>query len=356
MKNIKIIQLGAKIGSESGMGRGNAGDTAVGAACSNVYQNEFSNCEITYMNCRQIFEQKHIEEINSKDVLILSGGGVFLKDTFPNNVSDWQWGISPELLSKINIPIIVYGIGYNKFRGQPNFSTLFNESVSTLVEKAVFFSMRNTGSCISIKKHIPKKLHSKIFMNYCPTILFKNNFKKNNLRTSTVGFLLAGDRLSNRHKDLKKFISNIKEFRNYLKNIGVKTILINHQNDNWISEFIKFDEHKDLYKKSNNEIYNFYSSIDTVIADRGHGQMIPFSCGCKIISPVSHEKLAWFLDDLGLNDLGINENDENLGKYLIEKYDLLSTINWGKIYQLKMNQIKENYDENMKKIKRELEI
>ena len=103
MKNIKIIQLGAKIGSESGMGRGNAGDTAVGAACSNVYQNEFSNCEITYMNCRQIYEQKHIDEINTHDILIVSGGGLFLKDTFPNTESDWQWGISPELLNNIEL-------------------------------------------------------------------------------------------------------------------------------------------------------------------------------------------------------------------------------------------------------------
>ena len=356
MKNIKIIQLGAKIGSESGMGRGNAGDTAVGAACSNVYQNEFSNCEITYMNCRQIYEQKHIDEINTHDILIVSGGGLFLKDTFPNTESDWQWGISPELLNKISIPIIVYSIGYNKFRRQPEFSTLFDKSVSLLVEKSIFFSMRNTGSCDSIKKHIPEKNHSKISLNYCPTILFKNNFKKNITRTLSVGFLLAGDRLTNRHVNLEKFIVNIKQFRDYLKKIGIKTILINHQNDDWISKFIKFDEIKNLYKKSPEEIYNFYSSMDTIIADRGHGQMIPFACGCKIISPLSHEKLKWFLKDLKLSNLGIDENDEKLGEKLIEKYNSLLTIDWEKIHQSKMTEIKANYEENFNIIKSKLKF
>ena len=83
---MKVVQLGAKVGSGFGMGKGNAGDTAVGMACTNVYQNEFSNCEITYMNCRQIFEQKHVDEINKHDILIVGGGGLFLKDTFPNDI------------------------------------------------------------------------------------------------------------------------------------------------------------------------------------------------------------------------------------------------------------------------------
>lgn len=353
---MKVIQLGAKIGSEFGMGRGNAGDTAVGAACTNVYQNEFPDCEITYLNCRQIFKQKHVDEINTHDVLILGAGGLFLRDTFPNNVSDWQWGISSELLSKIKIPIIVYAIGYNKFRGQDDFSPIFNESVSTLIEKSIFFSMRNTGSCNSIKKHIPENLHSKVSLNYCPTMLFSEKFQKNIIRNSHVGFLFGGDRLSNRHKNLQKFIENIQEFTNHLKKIGIKTILINHQSDDWISKYVSFDEYKDLYKKPVEEIYNFYSSIDTVIADRGHGQMIPLSCGCKILSPISHDKLGWFLDDMDLSELKIDEDDPNLGKLLIEKYSSFSTMDWDHIHSTGMNKIRENYENNMNLIKSKLKI
>jgi polysaccharide pyruvyl transferase WcaK-like protein len=353
---MKIVQLGAKVGSEFGMGTGNAGDTAVGAACTKVYQNEFPDCEITYLNCRKIYTTDDIDLINTHDILFVSGGGLFLNDDFPNDVSDWQWGISPELLLSIKIPIVVYALGYNKFRGQEKFTSIFDKSVSTLIEKSIFFSMRNTGSCNKIKQHIPDKFHSKISLNYCPTILFSNNFKKNSIRSKSVGFVLAGDRLLNRHKDLQQFVSNISEFTNYLKNKGIKTVLINHRNDNWIADLVKFDEFKNLYKKSVNEIYNFYSSIDTVISDRGHGQMIPFACGCKLISPVSHEKLSWFLDDLDLSNLYIDENNSHLGKSLIEKYELLSNLDWNKIYTTKMNMIQKNYSKNMIDIKSKLHI
>ena len=76
------------------------------------------------MNCRKIFSVEDIDLINQADILFLSGGGLFLYDTFPNDVSDWQWGISEELLDKIKIPIIVYSIGYNKFRKQKQLKTL----------------------------------------------------------------------------------------------------------------------------------------------------------------------------------------------------------------------------------------
>jgi len=351
---MRIVQLGAKVGPEFGMGRGNAGDTAVGEACTYVYQTEFPDCEITYMNCRQIFDQKHIDEINTHDILFVGGGGLFLSDTFPNTASGWQWGIPHELLLKIKIPIVVYAIGYNKFRGQDDFSEIFNKSVSTLVEKSLFFSMRNTGSCNAIKKHIPEKLHSKISLNFCPTIIFEKKFKNNFSRNSSVGFLLGGDRLNLRHKDLENYVKNMQEFLLFLKQMDVKTILINHQNDNWISKFLEFDEYKDLYKKPVDEIYDFYFSIDTVVSDRGHGQMIPFACGCKIISPISHDKLSWFLDNLELPELKIDENDPNLGKLLISKYKYLSTLNWNEIHKSRMQKIKENYQTNMALIKSNL--
>jgi len=191
-------------------------------------------------------------------------------------------------------------------------------------------------------------------LNFCPTILFKNHISINVTRNTSVGFLLAGDRLSNRHKDLENFVTNIQEFKNYLQSKGIKTILINHQNDTWISEFIEFDETKDLYKKSVEEIYNFYSSIDTVIADRGHGQMIPLACGCKVLSPVSHQKLAWFLNDLELSEFYIDENDPHLGKLLIKKYQSFDGLNWNNIYHDLMNKIKSNYDANMNIIKLKL--
>ena len=54
--------------------------------------------------------------------------------------------------------------------------------------------------------------------------------------------------------------------------------------------------------------------------------MIPYACGCKIISPVSHYKNQWFLDDIGLSEYGIDESDPELGRKLIERYEQTSHI------------------------------
>ena len=119
---MKILQIGAKVGTGEGIGKGNAGDTAIGSAFKNLFQSEFLDSEITFMNCRKIFSKNDIDVINQHDFLIISGGGLFLFDTFANEQSDWQWGISKELLEDIKIPIVVYAVGYNKFRGQRDFN------------------------------------------------------------------------------------------------------------------------------------------------------------------------------------------------------------------------------------------
>ena len=124
---MKILQIGAKVGTGEGIGKGNEGDTAIGSAFKNLFQSEFLDSEITFMNCRKIFSKNDIDVINQHDFLIISGGGLFLFDTFANEQSDWQWGISKELLEDIKIPIVVYAVGYNKFRGQRDFNSKFDE-------------------------------------------------------------------------------------------------------------------------------------------------------------------------------------------------------------------------------------
>lgn len=348
---MRIIQIGAKVGNQSGIGFGNAGDSAIGASFDYLFKKEFPNSKVTFLNCRKIFTQKDVDLINKGDILIVSGGGLFLHDTFKNQVSDWQWGISEELLDKIKIPIVVFAVGYNKFRGQREFSLTFNRTINKLVEKSIFFSMRNTGSCESIKKHLDEKLHNKITLNFCPTMLLAELYKNNNSRDKTVGFVLAGDRLENRHKDIKKFGSEIKLFVKYLKSKNYKTVLINHQNDTWIKEFVEFDEFIDLFKKNPKIIYETYSKMDLVVADRGHAQMIPFACGCKLLVPISHDKLKWFLEDMDLQEFGIEENNKNLSKELIKKFEKLEKMDWSIIFEKNMEKIYNNSNSNLQNIK-----
>lgn len=349
---MKIVQIGAKVGNEEGIGLGNAGDSAIGFAFNYLFKNEFPNSKITFMNCRKKFSKNDIEIINKHDFLIVTGGGLFLHDTFENEISDWQWGISEELIDMIKIPIIVYAVGYNKFRNQREFNDNFKKTINKLVEKSIFFSLRNSGSCDAIRLHLQKENQDKIKLSFCPTILLNNKYRYYSSRKNkTVGFVFAGDRLEYRHEKIQEFVSEIKKFVEYLKTKGYKTILINHQNDLWISKMIGFDHVVDLFKKNPELIYQTYSKIDTVISDRGHAQMIPFCCGCKLLTPISHDKLKWFLQDMQIEQFGIEENSNELSIQLIKKFEELEIINWDIIYSQGMEKINKNFLENMKEIK-----
>ncbi|CAE6486979.1 hypothetical protein NUZ5A_20242 [Candidatus Nitrosotenuis uzonensis] len=351
---MKIIELGGKVVEGVQVGRGNAGDTAVGDAFSYLFQKEFPNSKVQFMQSRKIFTKQDVDEINKADVLFLAGGGLFLYDTFRNDVSDWQWGISPELIEMIKIPIVVYALGYNKFRGQREFKKCFNDTINKLVEKSVFFSLRNSGSIRSIRRHIDFQLRDKVQLNFCPTLLLREKFQFHKSKTKSVAFVLGGDRIMNRHKNLETFVQHIQTFVDYLKKQGYETILINHLHDYWIARYVKFDRFIELFDRPSEYIYEVYSEIDTVISDRGHGQMVPFSCGCKILSPVSHDKLNWFLEDIELEEFGIEESDEELSNKLISKFNKLHEIDWPQIHAAKMAKISKTNHDNMIMLKSKL--
>lgn len=306
----------------------NVGDVAIRVAFKKMFEND----EVTLMKTTRIYSEEDIDEINKHDLLLLAGGGVFLYDSFENIASDWQWGITPKLINKIKIPIIVHSIGYNKLRGQRDFNKLFDESVKALYDKAVFFSMRNTGSIEAVKKHIGE---CDIKLNFCPTLQKTlPNTGKNN-----VAFVIGGDRLQLRHPNMKEYIKQISIFVRYLNQHNIETILINHLKDVWIFNYIPFDKTIDMAGMDNDKVYDIYSNIDTVVSDRGHGQMIPLACGCRILSPISHDKNKWFLEDIGLEEFGIEESDPNLGEKLIEKYEVLQAMDWNRVQSDIINKI-----------------
>ena len=157
---MKIIELGCNVTGLGGVNRGNAGDTAIGSAFEYLFKQEFPKAEIEFMNCRKIFDLEDIAYINQADLLVVAGGGLLLRDSMDKNgnkfetPSGWSWGITVDLLKKIKIPIMVQSIGFNKFRGHPEFNQNFVDTINYLVFKSIYFSMRNHGSIQALKKYL----------------------------------------------------------------------------------------------------------------------------------------------------------------------------------------------------------
>src|SRR5690606_6593805 len=101
--------------------------------------------------------------------VVIGGGGLFLKDTNKNTVSGWQWPCSIEMLEKIKVPVVLYAVGYNRFRGQEEFEPYFRDNIVAFAEKAEYIGLRNYGSINAIKNYLPETLHSKLRYQPCMT-------------------------------------------------------------------------------------------------------------------------------------------------------------------------------------------
>ena len=88
--------------------------------------------------------------------------------------------------------------------------------------------------------------------------------------------------------------------------------------------------------------------------------MIPFGCNCHVISLGSHDKMKWFLEDIGAPDwyIDINENPDNLCETILDKFHDIHELNGEETTRRLLESLKKLYDitcDNMQKIKSILE-
>jgi polysaccharide pyruvyl transferase WcaK-like protein len=285
---------------------GNAGDTILPISLRDLWH--VGNEDISWQSqpVYPIVTQNIVDKINNSKGLIIGGGGLFLKDTNANNLSGWQWPCSQEMLERINVPIILFAVGYNRFRGQDEFEPIFTDSIQAFAKKAEYIGLRNYGSINAIKYYLPESLHYKLRFQPCMTTFlsklypdlcdysFKENFvainaafDRSNLRFGgKIGGVL--DAMARTAKEIVKHYP-IKFYSHMPSDEAFIPFLQAHN--------VKFE----LVKLNNvhpSEIVKAYAKPKLVLGMRGHAQMIPFGCKTPVISIVSHNKMQWFLDDI----------------------------------------------------------
>ncbi|MBU5440996.1 methyltransferase domain-containing protein [Paenibacillus sp. MSJ-34] len=300
----------------------NAGDTLLFPYVRKVFQRVIDNIDFKLIDIHKPVSMEVIKEINNLDALIIGGGGVFLSDTNPNPLSGWQWACSSDLLELIEIPIIVFAVGYNRFRGQPDFEPIFKNNITTLLRKCIFFGVRNYGSLEEIKNYVPKTLWPKLTFQPCPTTLInKIDGVEQRIKpcsTKKIALNIALDRPFLRFgKKQKEILKEISTAVKMIKEDGWEVILFHHHELDEKSRIWFLGQGLDLTEVDLNqvtpeEIITYYESVDLCIGMRGHAQMIPFGLGVPILSIISHNKLQFFLDDINHPEWGIDVQSENI--------------------------------------------
>lgn len=324
---VRILHLDIKT-------RGNYGDTLL-FECVRQLFNGFGGGK--YFRVDDTYPLRHragprlIGYANSEfDAVLIGGGGLFLRDTNPNVRSGWQWDISIPLLKDIQKPIIVFGVGNNRFYGQPEFDDIFVEHIGVLAEKTVFFGLRNHGSITTIGDYLSS---SRDLLRYqpCPTVLGEYLFpdlmrQSDQVEQRRIGVqALIGERHVAAGFDRAEIFKSLVNVLRRLAAEGWLVDGVSHNRDDELFVDAMGDAQLDVDRVSLHSrrhlLYRgveYYGQLPIMIGMRGHAQMIPFGLGGIPIGVRVHPKIGYFADEIGRPEWAIDPRSDDFERVVYE--------------------------------------
>ncbi|MGI6855492.1 polysaccharide pyruvyl transferase family protein [Mesorhizobium sp. 1B3] len=311
----------------------NAGDTLLFPVVRKTFDTLLGRHE---WELRQAWTEFSVEDalrINREfDGIVIGGGGLLLRDQAGSDVSNsgWQWNSTVEAVHAIDIPLIVFAIGYNRFRGQDDFDPVFREHIGALAAKANFFALRNTGSIRALKQYLEFDQAGTLRRQLCPTNVlwqlypeYRKLAEAHDTKMDRVlAFNAAFDRANLRFgKDAGRVLANVAGAVCKAHRRGWKIVLAAHKTmDRQIEPYldaagIDYDT-VDLTDAGPREIMTFYAQVDFAFGMRGHAQMIPFGLRRPIMSIISHDKMRFLLDDIEQPTWGVEVDSPDLSNLL----------------------------------------
>ncbi len=313
----------------SAMHYANAGDYILAKSLRKLIEHSRGEIEWESEKVSDPVTELSLEVYNRSRGLIIGGGGLLLSDSNPNSVSGWQWACPIDLMEKIEVPIYVLGVGYNRFRGQDEFSQCFTDNLRCLVRKSSIFGLRNYGSIKAVRQYLPDELAEKVIYHPCATTVISKLYEiPAKQEGCMIGINCAFDRADRRfggEENMNRVIRSLAETVRNLKNRYHATILcyIHCMQDEVVINVLRKEGVEatpvNLIGRDEQYMIEWYAKADLVLGMRGHSQMVAYGVGTPAISLISHDKMRWFLDDIDHAEWGVEMADEHFGEILMEK-------------------------------------
>lgn len=219
-------------------------------------------------------DSKLISLINSHDLMIVGGGGVYSKWTIPFNT---------DLINRINIPIVIFGAGYNSNSLDKKISKEKLNSVKILNNKANLISVRDEKTLKFLKD-----LNSDSLLIGDPAIFLKS--KKFNIKfkkeVKKIGLNIAGHELHVKkytHETIKIYKRVIETLR---RKYTIEVYYLKHTpNEKYISKKLK-EAIPDITicEYGPQEMKYIYENLDLVISMLLHSSIFAYGSGVNFIN------------------------------------------------------------------------
>jgi len=293
---------------------------------------------------RSEFHDALIQQINEEaSLLLIGGGGMIFNRPADESASGWAFNITEEKLRQIKVPMFVFAIGYNKFYFDKNkWPDYMGSHLRTLQDLSVYFSTRDSGSKYQLVNEFNLNEENIDIVPDPGMRLFDRYIEIPKISEvgdgPLIGINWAGDRPEERFKDPWKktrtyFIKEITQSLNKLINeLDARILFIPHLEDLDVDIFNELKENisspnlfslhelmRHFYPPAGEILYhhipfftNIYRQLDLTIGMRGHSCIFSFGAGTKFIPFGSHNKVRYFMDEIGAPDYSIKMIDPQI--------------------------------------------
>lgn len=318
--------------------RGNLGDSAMH---DGAYRTRAEDCPrpfaYTPLEVREFFhwgsrrfDEAFIDYLNTFDLAIF-GGGVSYELWRGDTASGMRFDIAPELLGKIRIPVVFYGLGCDATRGMMQKATQdkCRRFLDTAYQRGFLFSLRNDGSRRILEENLgidhvapmPVIPDGGLFARPAPVrtaMLYPAQ--------KLVAINLAGDIPDVRFGSARmeeEFTRKICEFSCTLLDAepGVRVVFVPqiYADLSLIAKVLERmpDKHRRLQVSvapyltgggNWSETFDIYRQAHLVVGMRFHGCVVPVGQGTPTLGIATHHKVSGFFEGLELPDNCISPN------------------------------------------------
>ena len=309
----------------------NFGDYGLGIGVRNLFQRYFDpDLLFKLFDTHDLeFDRRLVRKMNSEaDLLLLGGGGLI--NEFRGR---WMFHMPDRMIRAARVPIVVYGIGYNQFRGQEQIHSALVANVRCLQENAAAFSVRNDGSREALAElgieaeEVPD-----------PGFFVDASYPPSPVEGDYAVVQLAADMKRFRGFRDEELIPQICRVIRHILKSGCRVVLAPHvktdialcrdvlSNLDGDDGVMLWNLMRVLRDEYNLEGLSTYRHARFVIGMRGHAQIFPIGMGVPVITVGNHPKHLELLRKLRLpEDYYVEAADPNLDDKVIGMIEQLGS-------------------------------
>lgn len=262
-------------------------------------------------------------DINTKyDLLLVGGAGLIEGGVWNNATTGWKLPFNKEILEMIAIPIVVFGVGFNFFRGMSKLNNQGKENLNLLIDKAKLFSVRNDGSYEELMEAVnpSKQIYEILDAGGLQEVECKT---KDKVKIGCFNPTMNGGKpWTSRNVNAESLVRTILSHEMKAHTHSPKAYCgVYSKLDFIISQSELIDNLKGDFQK-NIELYN---QVDFIIPMHQHGQLFAYGKNIPYISIASMDKMVNQDKKLGLKDYSVDTSLDNWISILDEKIIRLKT-------------------------------